>query len=74
MQNLLFQTLMNQLQAKNPQKYQMINNAIQNGSNPKAFLQQMSSSMNPQQKQMLLNQAKSLGVPDNILGQIQNMR
>jgi hypothetical protein len=52
----------------------MINNAIQNGSNPKAFLQQMSSSMNPQQKQMLLNQAKSLGVPDNILGQIQNMR
>ena len=66
--------LMKQLQAKNPQSYQIINNAMQSGGNPQAILQQMMGNASPQQRQQVLGQARSIGVPDNILGQIQNMK
>lgn len=59
---------------QNPQMYQQINNLKNNGANPQALIQQMMSQANPQQIQGILSQAKSLGVPDNILAQIQNMK
>lgn len=70
----MLRMMLNQLQARNPQGYQIINSAMQSGGNPQALLQQMFTSSNPMQRQNILNQAKSLGVPDNILGQIQNMK
>jgi hypothetical protein len=63
---------MQQLQARNPQSYQMINNAMQSGGNPQAMLQQMLSNATPDQRQQLFGQAKNIGVPEDILKQLQN--
>lgn len=52
----------------------MINQAMQNNGNPEAMLNQMMNNISPEQKQSLLTQAKSYGVPDNILSKIQNMK
>lgn len=71
--NPILQNLMNQLQTKSPQGFQMVTQMMNNGGNPQAFLQQILGKTNPQQMQSLLNQAKSFGVPDNVLSQIQNM-
>lgn len=65
---------MNQLKVQNPQMFQQISQIRANGADPRALLQQMVGNSNPQQMQGILNQAKSFGVPDNILTQIQNMK
>lgn len=52
----------------------MVNQAMQNNGNPEAMLNQMMSSITPEQKQSLLHQARNYGVPDNILSKIQNMK
>lgn len=52
----------------------MIQQAMNSGGNPQAMLQQMMSNATPEQRQSLLTQAKSYGIPDNILSQIQNMK
>lgn len=54
--------------------FQMINQAQSNGGNPQEILKQMVGKSNPTQMQQVLTQAKNLGVPDNILTQIQNFR
>lgn len=59
---------------QNPQMFQQLSNLKNSGANPQALIQQMVSQTNPQQMQGILSQAKSLGVPDNILAQIQNMK
>lgn len=65
---------MNQLQAKNPQGFQVLNQMMNNGGNPKQILQQMMGNTNSQQLQGIMQQAKQFGVPDNILSQLQNMQ
>lgn len=54
--------------------YQQLNNLKNNGANPQALIQQMMAQTNPQQIQRILGQAKMLGVPDDVLAQIQNMQ
>lgn len=63
---------MGQLQAKNPQMFQMINQARNSGKNPQDLLKQMMGNASPEQKQQVLSQAHNMGIPDNILAQIQN--
>jgi hypothetical protein len=46
---------------------------MQVGANPQQFMQQVMGNVNPQQMQNILSQAKQLGVPDNVLQQVQNM-
>lgn len=65
---------MGQLQAKNPQMANQISQAMQSGTNPQALMKQMMSNMNNGQIQQVLTQAKNLGVPDNILRQMQNIK
>lgn len=65
---------MSQLQPKNPQMFQMINQAINSGTNPQDFMKQMMSGANPEQIQSVLTQAKQFGVPDDVLKQVQNMK
>ena len=74
MQNPIMSMLMNQLQAKNPQGFQVINQMMNSGGNPKEILQQMMGNTNPEQMQNIIQQAKQFGVPDNILSQLQNMK
>lgn len=65
---------MNQLQSKNPQMFQMINLARNNGTNPEGILKQMIGNSNPQQMQSVIQQARQFGVPDNVLSKIQNLK
>lgn len=39
--NMIMQMLMSKLQAKNPQGYQFVNTAMQNGGDPYTMLKQM---------------------------------
>lgn len=74
MNNMLMKMLMGQLQARNPQMANQISQAMQNGANPQALMKQMMGNMNNGQIQQVLTQAKSLGVPDNVLQQVQNVK
>lgn len=67
--------LMGQLQSKNPQVFNQINNAMNSGANPKDFMQQMMKNGNISSEQMsgVLNQARSMGVPDSVLKEVQNI-
>ncbi len=66
--------LLGQLQTKNPQMASQISNAMQNGANPQVLMKQMMGNVDNNQMQSVLSQARNLGVPDNILQQIQNAR
>ena len=66
--------LLGQLQTKNPQMASQISNAMQNGANPQDLMKQMMGNADNNQMQSVLSQARNLGVPDNILQQIQNTR
>jgi hypothetical protein len=65
---------MGQLQARNPQMASQINQAMNSGTDPQALMRQMMGNMDNSQMQQVLGQAKNMGVPDNILNQIQNMK
>lgn len=65
---------MGQLQARNPQMASQINQAMNSGTDPQALMRQMMGNMDNSQIQQVLGQAKNMGVPDNILNQIQNMK
>lgn len=72
--NPIINMLMQKLQKTNPQGYSLINQAMQNGGDPNALLQQVMGKTNPEQRQQILNTARSYGAPDNILSKIQNMK
>lgn len=65
---------MGQLQTKSPQMASQIQQAMNNGSNPQALMKQMMENMNNNQIQNAMNQAKSMGIPDSILAQVQNIK
>lgn len=52
----------------------MINNLMNNNGDPRPLIQQFMGNTSPEEKQKILTQAKQLGVPDNVLSQIQNMK
>ena len=54
--------------------YQQLNQLQRSNANPEELLKQTIGQASPQQIQSVLMQAKQLGVPENILAQIQNMR
>ena len=62
------------MKVKLPQNFQVVNNLMQNKNNPQDLVNQIMGSINPEQKQGLLNQMKQYGCPDNILSQLQNMK
>lgn len=72
--NPMLNMMMTMLQGKNPQMFQMINQAMSSGTNPQDMIKQMMGNTNPQQMQQILTQAKGMGVPDNVLSQIQNLK
>lgn len=65
---------MTQLQSKNPQMANQIQQAMNNGTNPQMLMKQMMGNVNNQQMQGVLNQARQMGVPDEVLNQIQNTK
>lgn len=63
---------MNQMQTKNPQMFQMINQAKNSGANPQEFMKQIMKNATPQDMQQTFQMAKQFGVPNEVLQQIQN--
>lgn len=72
--NPIMSMFMQRLQKANPQGYSMVNQAMQNGGDPNAMLKQVLGKASPEQRQQILNTAKSYGAPDSILSKIQNMK
>lgn len=70
----IIQTMMNQMKVKLPQNFQVAQNLMQNNGNPQGLVKQIFGNISPEQKQNLLNQCKSYGMPENILSQLQNMK
>ena len=65
---------MSQLQTRNPQMAQMINQARNSGTNPQEFLKQVMKNSNAQEVQEILVQAQQMGVPDDVLKTVQNIK
>ena len=65
--------LMNQLQTRNPKMASEIKQAMESGVNSQDFMKQMMNGATPEQMQNVLTQAKNMGVPPEILNQVQNM-
>ena len=66
--------VMGMLQAKNPQMYQNISQAMNNGQNPQDLVKQVMSNMPKEQKEGIIKQVSSMGCPKEILSKIQNMK
>ena len=47
---------------------------MQNKTNPQDLVNQIFGSINPEQKQNLLNQCKAYGMPEELLSKLQNMK
>lgn len=71
---ILVQTMMSQLKSRNPEMYRSISQAMENGVDPQQFMKQISQNATPEQMQEVLVKSKQLGVPENILSQIQNIK
>ena len=61
--NPVMNMLMQKLQKTNPGGYNMINQLRQSGGNPNDLLKQVIGKASPEQRQQLLNTAKSYRLP-----------
>lgn len=70
----LMKSLMIQLQNNNPQMASEIKGLLDGTKNPQDIVKQVISGFSPYQKQNVLNQARSMGIPAEIIEQVQNMK
>lgn len=70
----LMKSLMTQLQNNNPQMASEIKGLLDGNKNPQDIVKQVISGFSPYQKQNVLNQARSMGIPADIIEQVQNMK
>ena len=70
--NMKVNNLLNQLKIRNPQMFQIIEQASQNQSNPMDLLKQVTGNYTPEQMKNFYNVAQYMGCPNDILNQIQN--
>lgn len=66
--------MMNQVKNNNPQVAKEIEKILSGGKSPQEVVKDLMSNYSPYEKQKILNQAKSMGVPENILGLVQSMK
>lgn len=57
---------------KNPQMFQVVEQAQKNNGNPMDLFKQITSNYTPEQMTNLFNRAKQMGVPEETLKQLQN--
>lgn len=70
----LIQSLMRQLQGKNQQGFQQVQNMMNMKQNPEPYVKQMMANMNPEQKQQLFKRLNDYNCPREILSKLQNMK
>ena len=59
---------------QNPQQANQLKQMMSSGTNPQDILKQMISGTSSSQMEQLLNIGKQVGVPDDILNQVQNIK
>ena len=74
MQNQLITMMMNQLKMKQPQMFQLIEQARKNQSNPMEMFKDVTKNYTPEQMDNLINRARQFGIPEEVLQQIQNKK
>lgn len=70
----LIQSLMRQLQGKNANGFQQVQNMMNMKQNPEPYVRQMMANMSPEQKQDLFKKLNGYGCPTEILSRLQNMK
>ena len=70
----LIQSFMRQLQSKNLQGFQQVQNMMSMGQNPEPYIKQALGNMNDEQKQAFFKQLDGYGCPKKILSKLQNMK
>jgi len=58
---------MNQLQQRNPQMFQVLNQIRTNNGNPMQLFKQITGKYTPEQMNNLFNRAQQMGVPKEVL-------
>ena len=70
MQNQLIQMMMNQVRARNPQAFQMLEQARKNNNNPMELFKEITKNYKPEQMEKIFNQAKQFGIGDDIISKL----
>ena len=70
MQQQMMMMLMNQLKAKNPQMFQMVDQARQNQSNPIDIFKQITSKNTPEQMENFYKKVEQLGFSPEVINQL----
>jgi len=72
--NTLSQSLLRELQSKNPQGYQFALTVRQNGGDINSIVKQMLGKISVEQKQQALTTCNNYGAPNDFLSQLQNLK
>lgn len=59
---------------QNPQQVNQLKQMMSSGSNPQDILKQMLGATDTRQIEQVLNLGKQMGIPDDVLNQIQNLK
>lgn len=70
MGQMAIQSMMLKLQKQNPQMYQMVQQAMQNGVNPTDLFKQVTKGYSKEQLDSLFTQAKQYGIQDDTINQV----
>lgn len=70
MQNQMMNLLMNQLRARNPQMFNMIDQARKNNNNPEELFKEITKNYKPEQMEQIFNKAKQFGIGDDIISRL----
>ena len=70
MQNQMMNLLMNQLRARNPQMFNMIDQARKNNNNPEELFKEVTKNYKPEQMEQIFNKAKQFGIGDDIISRL----
>ena len=72
MMNMKVNNVLTQLRQRQPQQYQVLQQMIQSKGNPMDLLKQVVGNYTPEQLQNFYITAQRMGVPNDVLSQIQN--
>lgn len=74
MKNQLITMMMNQLKMKQPQMFQLVEQARKNQSNPMEMFKDVTKNYTPEQMDNLINRARQFGIPEEVLQQVQSQK
>ena len=70
MQNQMMMMLMKQLQMRNPQMFQMLEQARKNNNNPEELFKEITKNYKPEQMEMIFNKARQFGIGDDVINKL----